>query len=160
MKRFFDRVRPRKAAARTEYPIARTSDFFNFPFDLDRWLETVERDLWGSFAFPMPSARWRESGKGYELRIDVPEGFSRSDLRVTVRDGTVRVEGTHVEKPGFFARVFRRRKEGGRQSTFSFAATLPPEADPAAVQARWRRGELVIEIPKEERARARVIEVH
>lgn len=99
------------------------------------------------------SQRWapaidvvRRSGE-IAIRADVP-GLKAEDIKIEIEDDTVTLSG-HVEekltkKEGRFLR--RERRFG----TFSRTIALPPEVDPASIDATCHDGVLELTIPMPE----------
>ncbi len=100
---------------------------------------------WGLLAADM-----YDDGDKIVVRLEVP-GMEQDDFDVSVADGMLIVRG---EK-----RYQEERVEGGYRiaecayGTFERALPLPEEVDPSGARARYRRGVLRIELPRQRTGR-------
>lgn len=86
-----------------------------------------------------------ETEGGYEIQADIP-GVRKQDLKVTVDDGVLTVEGERQqEKKEENARMHRVERSYGH---FSRSFTLPQDADSAGLQATAREGQLTVTVPR------------
>jgi len=141
----------------TNRPATGSRQLSNIRSELDRFFE----DMAGATASDR-TASWRpstdivETANRYEIHLDLP-GFDRDDIEVTVNEGVLTVEGRRTVAADEDGRTFHlRERAAGR---FSRSFSLPTSVNPENVEARIDHGVLRIDLPKEERARARRVEV-
>jgi HSP20 family protein len=132
----------------------RLSDLRN---ELDRFFDDMAGAASsGSNVSWRPSADILETANRYEIHLDLP-GFDRDDIQVTVNEGVLTVEGRRTVAADEDGRTFHLRERAtGR---FSRSFSLPTSVNPENVEARFDGGVLRIDLPKEERARTRRVEV-
>lgn len=103
-----------------------------------------------------PAANIVETEKNYEIELELP-GFDREDITVTVEQGVLTVSGQRPSEREASDRTYHlRERSTGR---FSRSFSLPSSVDPDQVSARFEDGVLNIDLPKQEKARTRKIEV-
>ncbi len=131
-------------------PFKDTDDFFrNFaPGFLGRWRLPADpgpRELeWA------PPADISETDKEYLVKAELP-GVKREDVKVTLEDGVLTIEGERkLEKEDKSEKTHRIERFHG---TFSRSFTLPENADAARVTADSKDGVLKVHIPKTAAAR-------
>ena len=90
------------------------------------------------------------------LKADMP-GLEKSDIKVTVEDGTLAIRGSRTEKREEKKESYTRSERF--MGTFSRSFTLPTWADGSAVKADYKNGVLTVVIPKTEAAKPREIEI-
>lgn len=107
-------------------------------------------------SFLRPMSEWWSLGEdhradvieredAYEVDIDVP-GMAENDIEVSAAAGRLLVRGEHHEE--------KEEKRGDyhlcerRQGAFSRSFALPDSVDPDKIQARLRKGVLMITMPK------------
>lgn len=97
-----------------------------------------------------------EDPQEYVIRVELP-GVRKEDVKVTVQDGVLTVQGErkqeHEEKGKRFHRIERI------YGTFVRSFTVPDDADEAKVAAEFRDGMLNIHLPKTEKAKPKSIDV-
>lgn len=140
-------------------PFKEADDFFrNFaPGFPGRWRLPAElgtRELEWS-----PAADISETDKEYLVKAELP-GVKREDVKVTLEDGVLTIEGERkLEKEDKNEKTHRIERFHG---SFSRSFTLPENADAAAVRADSKDGVLNVHIPKtqvEKKARTVQIQV-
>jgi HSP20 family protein len=112
------------------------------------------------FARPhwVPPVDIMEDHEGYLIVADLP-GLRRDDVRVTVENRTLVVEGNRkplVEEGRKGVKLHREERAVGH---FSRSFVLPEDADDSKVSAEMRDGLMYIRIPKAEAAKPKEIEV-
>ncbi|KEF41974.1 MAG: heat-shock protein [Cyanobium sp. CACIAM 14] len=105
----------------------------------------------GRAAASGPMADWHprvdivETGDAYEIQADIP-GVRREDLKVTVDNGVLTVQGERQqEKKEDNARMHRVERFYGH---FSRSFTLPDDADTTGLKATAREGQLTVRVPR------------
>jgi HSP20 family protein len=122
--------------------------------EFNRWFDQMWRGAGGLHAgMPMamfspigghPLADLRETGRGYELNVDLP-GMKAKDIELTVRGDMLYVSGEKAEESvdGQASYRFSERRFGRFERGFA----LPPGADRGKIEARFEDGVLRIAIP-------------
>lgn len=138
--------------------------FFSSPFDalleFQRALDAFRESSWlddvftGSGAYPPLNVF--SKGDDVVIVTEVP-GVKKSDLKIEVKDSTVRIAGTKdISAGGERASVHRRERAQGR---FDRTVTLPVEIDAERVKAECRDGILALYLPRAERSKPRSISI-
>lgn len=103
-----------------------------------------------------PVVEVAETPEEYLVKVELP-GVPRDDVRVSVEEGVLRIEGE---------RRFEKEEEGKRfhrveRSYGSFARSFvaPDDVDAGKVTATFKDGVLSVHLPKSEQAKPRSIEV-
>jgi HSP20 family protein len=99
-----------------------------------------------------PAADVARTEVGYTVRIEVP-GVARENLAIEVEDQVLSVSG-EVASPE------EQRSGNRRYGAFAYRATLPTDADLAAIGADLADGVLTVTIPRAEEAKPRRIEIN
>jgi HSP20 family protein len=107
----------------------------------------------GSGAYP-PLNVFRK-GDDVVIVSEIP-GIRKSDLRIEVKDSTVRIAGERSVNFGDRTSVHRRERSEGR---FDRTVTLPVEIDPDRVKAEYRDGILALFLPQAETSKPRQINI-
>jgi HSP20 family protein len=125
-------------------PFKEADDFFrNFASGLGRW--QVPAELRSKEMQWSPAADISETASEYLVKAELP-GVKREDVKVTLEDGVVTIEGERkLEKEDKGEKVHRIERFYG---SFSRSFTLPEDADAAAVRADSKDGVLNVHIPK------------
>ena len=115
------------------------------------------------FAFPTvaefnPAMQLADKKSHYELSVELP-GMDQNDIDVEVIDGVLTISGekrveSETEEDGY---LMKERRYG----SFRRQLSLPSDADPAGIDARYRNGVLNLSIKKDQKAasRARKIKI-
>jgi HSP20 family protein len=90
-----------------------------------------------------------ENDSGYEIRADLP-GVTRDDLRVTVTENVLTLEGERREESREDQERFHRVERF--HGTFRRSFTLPDGVDTDGLRATVRDGQVVISLPKRQPA--------
>lgn len=97
-----------------------------------------------------------EDENSYLIKMELPE-VARDDVKVNLNDNTLSVSGErrleNEEKRDGYHRVERSYGQ------FYRSFTLPPNANPEAIDAQFKDGMLRLSIPKREEAKPKQIEV-
>ncbi|MCI0634971.1 MAG: Hsp20/alpha crystallin family protein [Actinobacteria bacterium] len=123
----------------------------------DRIDRVFERALGRDRQTPwMPAMDVYETDDKLVVTLELP-GLSASDVDVRVEDSTLTINGkrefSNEVNEDHYQRIERRYGQ------FSRAVTLPPLVDAGKVDARFSDGVLTVEIPKNEKAKPKRIEV-
>jgi HSP20 family protein len=137
--------------------------FYSNPLDalleFQRTLDSFRNSSWfddtfsGSGAYPPLNV----FAKGDDVVIiaEIP-GVHKSDLKIEVKDKTVRIAGAKDISYGDRPSVHRRERPAGR---FDRTLTLPVEIDAERVKAECRDGVLALYLPRAERSKPRAINI-
>jgi HSP20 family protein len=103
-----------------------------------------------------PSVDISEDDKEWLVKADLPE-VKKEDVKVSVEDGVLTVTGERkFEKEEKGKKYHRIERSYGN---FFRSFTLPEGADGAKVSADFKDGVLKVHLPKNEKAKAKAIEV-
>ncbi|GMN50022.1 hypothetical protein TIFTF001_019190 [Ficus carica] len=117
---------------------------------VNRLFENLELSPWSL------SGRVKEEDKCYKLRFDVP-GLRKEDLKITVHDGVLTINGEHKEEDGV--------GDSGDNDDSRFykyyytSLVLPEDAKADEINAELKHGVLCITIPRTEKPKQEVKEV-
>ncbi|XP_024021875.1 26.5 kDa heat shock protein, mitochondrial [Morus notabilis] len=100
------------------------------------------------------SGRVKEVEDHYKLRFDVP-GLSKEDLKITVHDGILTINGEHKEEDGGEG----SDDESRMYKYYYTSLVLPEDAKADEVKAELKHGVLNITIPRTEKPKKDVKEV-
>lgn len=107
----------------------------------------------------LPSCEVSETDQEYCLSVHLPR-VKKEDVHITLEDGVLTLEGERREETEEKGRKYHRRElEYGH---FLRRFTVPQDADPSKIGAKFEDGMLNITIQKakDKRARAMEIQVH
>jgi HSP20 family protein len=90
------------------------------------------------------------------VQLDVP-GVKESEIDITLEKGTLTVRGTRKFEPGHEKQQVMLGRAYG---AFSRSFTLPDYVDDEKLTARLDSGVLTIEVPKQQRAKPRKVQIH
>jgi HSP20 family protein len=108
-----------------------------------------------SLARSYPALNVWEDQEKLHVEAELP-GMEMDDLEILIHGNELTIKGER-KKPELKDASWRRRERGfGR---FSRALELPDDVDAEKVEAHFRNGVLLIELPKREEAKPRRIEV-
>lgn len=140
------------ALIRFERPMSTLSTLFDDFFGSNAF-ESIDRQVNGTH---WPKVDIEEAENGYTIRADLP-GLDRSDVKITVENGTLRLEGEKKEDS---------KKEKGKYyhlersyGKFSRSFALNDEIDAQNITAAMNNGVLVLSLPKSEQSKPKSIEV-
>lgn len=94
---------------------------------------------------PFPALDMAETGDGYDLSIELP-GMGAEDVDVRLKDGAVVISGEKSDEHEEDSP--ERHISERRWGSFRRRIALPPDADPARIEARFTRGVLRLHLPK------------
>ena len=104
----------------------------------------------------VPAMDLVDDGEAFVLKADLP-GVKRSDVKVSVEDGTLTVSGErrgeHEDRGKGYVRVERSF------GSFSRSVTLPEGVEPEGIAATFTDGVLDIRIPKPAQRTAHSVEI-
>jgi HSP20 family protein len=124
------------------------------PFEiLDR---VFEDDFVPGFNSRSPAVDVREKDGRYMIEAELP-GVSEKDLKVELKDGLLTLSTTKVEEKKEESVKWLRRERRDFSFTRSFA--LPEDADGEKIEAHFKDGLLIIELPKKAEAAPRIVQV-
>ncbi|MCS5700175.1 Hsp20/alpha crystallin family protein [Cyanobium sp. FGCU-52] len=86
-----------------------------------------------------------EDDGSYRIHADVP-GLRREDLRVSLADGVLTIEGERKEEKLQESTLMHRLERFHGRFRRSF--TLPADADPSGLKARCQDGQLTVTVPR------------
>ena len=99
----------------------------------------------GRFA-SMPALEMSETEKSYKITAELP-GIDPEEVEVTFDDGILRIAGEKKEEREENERGYRLSERS--YGAFERAISLPPAADPATIDAKFKNGVLKITIAKD-----------
>lgn len=139
--------------------------FFSSPFDalveFQRSLDAFRDSSWledsfsGGGAFPPLNVFSKDDD--IVIVTEAP-GVRKADLRVEVKDNTVRIAGKKEPEYGGSDRVSLHRRERPFGS-FDRTVSLPVEVDPDRVKAELHDGILALYLPRAERSKPKTINI-
>jgi HSP20 family protein len=136
------------------------------PAPLNRLRDEIDR-LFEDFSFARPARPFfpfagagtlspptelSASDGGYQLSVELP-GLEEKDIDIEFADGVLTISGEKREES--------EKKENGyllserRYGTFRRQLTLPTDANPETIEAKFKQGVLKLEMKKDEKARDR-----
>lgn len=108
------------------------------------------------FATWTPAVDVEETDKEYLVKADLPD-VNRQDVKVSIADGVLSVEGERKHEKEERTRKFHRVER--TYGKFLRRMTVPGDVDAAKVAAEFKDGVLNVHLPKSEQARSRAIDV-
>jgi len=128
---------------------------YNRMFGLTRTGEREGRDLFGRSDWS-PAVDVKETDKNFMIEAELP-GMSRDDVKVTVHDGVLTIQGERKqEEETNDKKVHRVERFYG---SFLRRFTLPDNVDENSVKANFKDGMLTLTIDKAEPRQPKAIEV-
>jgi HSP20 family protein len=130
------------------------------------WLQQQINDLFDFPRFPemqglfdrriSPAVDVVEHPDRFTVECDLP-GIDQKDIDLSIASGVLTIKGEKkAEKVSDKAKVYRKESWEG---SFQRTVALPATVDADKVEAAYRDGVLVIELPKKEEAKTRKIEL-
>jgi HSP20 family protein len=103
-----------------------------------------------------PTVDISETDTEYLVKAEIPE-VDRRDVKVTVQDGLLTIQGERKQEKEAKGRRFHRveRSYGNFMRTFD----MPDGVDEEKVKAEFKEGMLLVHLPKTEKAKTKAIEV-
>lgn len=103
-----------------------------------------------------PSVDISETDEAFHIAADLPD-VKKDDVKVTVENGTLTLQGERREEREEVAyKIHRRERSYGK---FARSFTLPNAVDDRKVTAVFKDGVLHLHLPKSEQAQPKTIEV-
>jgi HSP20 family protein len=136
------------------------SDPFSALFQFQQALDQLRSSDWlaagpsGGGSYPPLNVFLK--GDDVIVITEVP-GVTKADLRIDVKDKTIRIAGKKTVSHGEKASVHRRERRGGE---FDRAVTLPIEIDVNRTKAECRDGILALYLTRAERDKPRAITIN
>jgi HSP20 family protein len=115
---------------------------WNSAFIPVRWLNPSN-----AFNFEVPPADVEESADQYVVKAALP-GWKPEDVNITIKSGTVTIEGKTKEEIEDKDKQYRRKEIVHKSFTRSFS--VPGEVKPDQANAEFKDGMLTITLPKSE----------
>lgn len=136
------RERPWNPLREMEQLADRMNRLFDFPrADGEReWLASTD---WS------PNCDISETDKEYRINTELP-GVKRDDVKVTLEEGVLTLTGERKQQSEEKNERFHRRESS--YGSFMRRFTLPSDADPSNVQAKFQDGVLEVRIPRTRQA--------
>jgi HSP20 family protein len=125
-------------------------------YEMDRLFEDAVGGRGRSVSGWTPATNFVETDGAYEASLELP-GFDRDDIEVTVDQGVLTIAGERAAEHQDEERTYHLRERSVGRFRRSFS--LPSSVSAENVSATFRDGVLRIELPKQEQARTRKIEV-
>ncbi|MBU1095694.1 MAG: heat-shock protein [Ignavibacteriae bacterium HGW-Ignavibacteriae-2] len=110
----------------------------------------------------MDAASWApltdvyEDNDGFKLKLDLP-GVSKNEVKISYSNGHLVISGERKQEAESDNHKYHRIERSYGKFYRSF--DLPKEVDESKISAEFKNGQLILEIPKSEKAKPRVIEV-
>jgi len=125
--------------------------------EMDRMLNAVGQPL-GLRSVPrgtFPAINVYDQGNAAVLTAEIP-GVAPEDVELTVLGDAVTLKGARKHEPADGERYYRRERPSG---AFERTVTLPIAIDPNSVKAEYRNGVLTVHMEKEEKAKAKKVQI-
>jgi HSP20 family protein len=130
------------------------ADRLNRVFDRPPWAGLGREGL--AMADWAPAVDIQETDKEYLIKAELPE-ISKEDVKVSIRDGVLTIEGERKQEKEEKSKRFHRVERSYGRFLRSF--TLPSDADEKGVRADCKDGVLTIHVARSVAARPKAIEV-
>jgi HSP20 family protein len=136
-------------------PFAEVDGMFNRMLP-GRWPRlTIEGESGVSFEWS-PPADISENDKEYLIRAELP-GMKREDVKVTVGDGVLTIQGERRQKKEDKSERFHRVET--RYGSFTRTFSLPDNVKSEAISCESKEGVLTVRIPKSEQKKPKEISI-
>ena len=124
---------------------------------LTRW-PSRGGDARESLAVPdwSPTVDIAESDSEYLVKVEIPE-VDKKDVKVTVQDGTLTIQGERKQEKEEKGKRFHRVERS--YGTFLRTFDVPDSVDEGKLKAEFKDGKLMVHLPKSEKAARKMIEV-
>ena len=133
--------------------IEKTFDgFFRRPFSLKPYWDDRNEEVipW------QPAVNVHEDKEKFSIDVQLP-GIDMKDVHLSVMDNTLEIRGERKADSGEDKNGYHVREV--RYGAFSRTFKLPSYVDPEKVKAAYERGVLTVTVPKQEKAKPRVVEI-
>ena len=131
-------------------------------FELQQGINQLFGESFGQSREDVPLRAWTPAVDVYEdensflIKIELPE-VRREDVKVSLNENTLSISGERrVENEDKRENYHRVERSYGQ---FYRSFTLPPNVDPATIDAQFKDGVLRVTLPKREEAKPKQIEV-
>lgn len=102
----------------------------------------------------VPKVEVKENGKAYTVTVELP-GLDEKDVKAQVEDDVLTISGEKKTERTDEKTHYSERSYG----SFSRSFTLPADADPDKVSAKFAKGVLTVEIAKTDKPSSKVKQV-
>ena len=109
-------------------------------------------EAWGSKHL-MPQVDEAEDEKGFHVKMELP-GMDQEDVDITLADGMLTVRGEKKQEDEEKGKDFYRKERSF--GSFRRVLPLPGEVDESKIKASFKKGVLMIDLPKSEEAKKKV----
>ena len=109
-----------------------------------------------SVADRMPSVDISETNDAYLIKGEIP-GVKKDDVKVTVQDGMLTIQGERKQEKEEKGKKFHRVECS--YGSFMLSFRVPDDADEKNVKAEFKDGMLNVTLPKSEKAKSKAINV-
>ncbi len=128
----------------------RLFNVFRGRFDTDETTSELENAVW------MPLADICEDNDHFKLKLDVP-GVSKDDIKISYSDGKLNISGERrQESESENSKYHRVERVYGK---FYRSFTLPQKIREDKIEAEFKNGQLIVNVPKSEEAKPREISI-
>jgi HSP20 family protein len=97
-----------------------------------------------------------ETDAEYLVKAEIPE-VDKKDVKVTVQDGLLTIQGERTREKEEKGRKFHRVERS--YGTFMRTFDIPDGVDEGKLKAEFKDGMLLVHLPKTEKAKTKAIEV-
>ncbi|MFZ2301063.1 MAG: Hsp20/alpha crystallin family protein [Gallionella sp.] len=104
----------------------------------------------------MPSVDISETDTAYLVKGEIP-GVKKEDVRVTIQDGMLTIQGERKQEKEEKGKKFHRIERSYGSFVRSFR--LPDDTDENKVKAEFKDGMINVTLPKSAKAKAKAVEV-
>lgn len=117
--------------------------------------EEIDRELLKGADWT-PPADISETESAYLIRADLP-GVSKNDVKVSVQDGMLSIQGERRRNEEEKGRKFHRVECS--YGSFARSFRMPADTDESSVKAEFKEGVLSITLSKSEKARPKAVSI-
>lgn len=110
----------------------------------------VDDEIWA------PRVDISETDKNFQIKVEVP-GIKRDDVKISVEDNTLTIKGERKEEKQEEGRKFHRME--CYYGSFERQFALPPNINQEKIDASFKDGVLVLDLPKKEVEKPKQVEV-
>jgi HSP20 family protein len=105
-----------------------------------------------------PAVDVREEEGRYLIEAELP-GLSEKDLKLELKDGVLSLSAAEREEKEEEGKALRWIRRERREFSFQRSFELPDDADGEKIEARFKDGLLVVELPKKPETAPRIVPV-
>lgn len=138
-------------------PFRESDEFFNrlAPLLASRWPRMPGESAGTKFEWS-PTADISETEKEYLVKADLP-GVKREDVKITLQDGVITIEGERRQKRD--EKSEKTHRVEAFYGVFSRSFTVPEDADAGNVRAESKDGVLYVHVPKLKLEKPKPVEI-